>query len=211
MAYANWKASQDGDPESQARSSRKDKRNEECFPRQQKDTGSLTIIKTRKEKGIMKKQQLLAKLEKEWTAFNASYADLSEAQLTEPGVMGEWSVKDIIAHVSTWEEEALTYLPLILVGRKPPRYVQFGGLDAFNARMTEHKRSLALSEVLTQRDDTHQRLITYLQEIPEEHFTGETRFRHRLRLDTSSHYTLHTRAIQEWQREEAEANLLEHE
>lgn len=31
----------------------------------------------------MDKQQLLNKLEKEWTAFNASYADLSEARLTE--------------------------------------------------------------------------------------------------------------------------------
>ena len=34
MAYANWKASQDGAPESQARSSGKDKRNEERFHRQ---------------------------------------------------------------------------------------------------------------------------------------------------------------------------------
>ena len=148
----------------------------------------------------MERQQLLNKLEKEWTAFNASYADLSEAQFIEPGVMGEWSVKDIIAHVSTWEEEALTCLPLILAGRKPPRYIQFGGIDAFNARMTEQKRGLALSEILTQRDDIHHRLINYLQEAPEESFTRETRFRHRLRLDTYHHYPLHTRAIQDWQR-----------
>jgi DinB superfamily len=148
----------------------------------------------------MEKQQLLKKLEKEWTAFNASYAGFSDAQLTDPGVMGDWSVKDIIAHVSTWEEEALKSLPLIIVGRRPPRYIQFGGIDAFNARMTEQKRGFALSEVLKQRDDIHQRLIDYIQEVPEEHFSGETRFRHRLRLDTSRHYPLHTRAIEEWRR-----------
>ena len=39
MAYANWKASQDSAPESQARSSGKDKRNEERFHRQQKARG----------------------------------------------------------------------------------------------------------------------------------------------------------------------------
>ena len=62
----------------------------------------------------MDKQQLLKQLEKAWTAIKESYAGLSDAQLTEPGVMGNWSVKDILAHVTTWEEEALKYLPLII-------------------------------------------------------------------------------------------------
>ena len=42
------------------------------------------------------------------------------------------------------------------------------------------------------------RLIDYLHSVPEEHFTRETPFRHRLRLDTYSHYPLHARAIREW-------------
>jgi uncharacterized protein (TIGR03083 family) len=145
----------------------------------------------------MKKQQLFQKLEKAWTALKESYAGLSEAQLTEPGVMGEWSVKDILAHVTTWEEEALKYLPLILTGGRPPRYIQSGGIDAFNAQMAEQKRDLALSEVLRQLEETHRRLLDYLQSVPEEHFIQETRFRHRLRLDTYGHYPLHARAIQE--------------
>jgi hypothetical protein len=147
---------------------------------------------------IMERQQLLKRLEKAWTAIKESYANLTDSQLTEPGVMGNWSVKDILAHVTTWEEEALKYLPLIMKGEKPPRYIQYGGIDAFNAQMTEQKRGLALSEVLRQSDETHHRLIDYLQSVPEEHFTQETRFRHRLRLDTYSHYPLHARAIREW-------------
>jgi hypothetical protein len=146
----------------------------------------------------MKKHQLIQKLEKGWMALKESYAGLSEAQLLEPGVMGEWSVKDILAHVTTWEEEALSYLPLILSGGRPPRYRQFGGIDAFNAKMAEQKRDLALPEVLRQLEATHRRLLDYLHSVPEEHFTQETPFRHRLRLDTSSHYPLHARAIHEW-------------
>src|SRR6266513_2589367 len=146
----------------------------------------------------MDKQQLLKKLEKEWTAFNESYAGLSDAQLMEPGVMGEWSVRDILAHVNTWEEEALKYLPLIIAGGRPPRYIQFGGIDAFNAQMIEQKRGLSLSDVMKQLDETHRRLIDYIRSVPEEHFTRETRFRHRLRLDTYSHYPLHAKAIREW-------------
>src|SRR5947199_6656913 len=146
----------------------------------------------------MKKQQVFQKLEQAWTALKEFYAGLSDAQLMEPGVMDVWSVKDILAHVSTWEEEALKYLPLILTGGRPPRYSRYGGIDAFNAQMTEQKRDLALSDVLKQLDETHRRLIDYIRSMPEEHFTRETRFRHRLRLDTYSHYPLHARAIREW-------------
>ena len=146
----------------------------------------------------MDKQQLLKRLEKAWVAIRESYAGLSESQMTEPGVIGNWSVKDILAHVTTWEEEALKYLPLIITGGKPPRYIQYGGIDAFNAQMTEQKRGLALSDILKQLDETHRRLLDYIRKVPEEHFTRETRFRHRLRLDTYSHYPLHAKAIREW-------------
>jgi len=152
----------------------------------------------------MDKQQLLKQLETAWAGLEESYAGLSDSQLTEPGVMDTWSVKDILAHVTTWEEEALKYLPLIITGGRPPRYRQYGGIDAFNAQMTEQKRGLALSEVLRQLDETHRRLIDYIRSVPEEHFTRETRFRHRLRLDTYSHYPEHTKAIRQWRQRPVE-------
>jgi hypothetical protein len=145
------------------------------------------------------RQQLLNRLDTAWVAFQASYAGLSTSRLTEPGVTGDWSVKDIIAHVTWWEEEALRHLPLIIAGDRPPRYsVTYGGIDAFNAMMGERKRDLSLSDVLRQQDDTHRRLIDFIQSVPEEQFTRETRVRRRLRLDTYSHYPIHTKAIHEW-------------
>lgn len=147
----------------------------------------------------MDKQQLLKKLDAAWAAITDSYAGLSDSQLVEPGVMGEWSVKDILAHVTTWEEEALKYLPLILQGRRAPRYsTMYGGIDAFNAKMTEQKRTLSLSDVLGQLGETHHRLIDYIKSAPEELFTGETPFKRRLALDTWRHYPIHAKAIREW-------------
>ena len=70
----------------------------------------------------MKKQQLLNKLEQAWTSFKDSYASLTAQQMVEPGVTGDWSVKDILAHVSWWEDESLKHLPHILQGVRPPRY-----------------------------------------------------------------------------------------
>jgi hypothetical protein len=87
--------------------------------------------------------QLLARLEKAWRQFQESYAGLSDSQLLKPGVTGDWSVRDILAHVTTCEQEALKHLPTILKGGKPPRYsVAHGGINAFNRKMTEQKRSL---------------------------------------------------------------------
>jgi hypothetical protein len=147
----------------------------------------------------MNRQQLLKQLDKAWAAFKESYAGLSDSQLTEPGVTGHWSVKDIIAHVTWWEEEALKHLPLILKGGRPLRYsVQYGGIDAFNAQMTEQKRGLALADVLRQQEETHRRLIAYVHSAPEEQFMRETRFWRRLRLDTYSHYPKHAKAVREW-------------
>jgi len=147
----------------------------------------------------MTKGQLLRKLEQAWADFQASFAGLPAEQLVEPGVMGEWSVKDILAHVSTWEEEALKYLPLILQGGQPPRYADlYGGIDAFNAVAAEQARGRPLFEVLRQLEATHARLIDYVRNAPEEEITKETRFRRRLRLDTYSHYPEHTAAILEW-------------
>ena len=147
----------------------------------------------------MNREQLLSRLDTAWAAFQTSYAGLASSRLTEPGVAGDWSVKDIIAHVTWWEEEALRHLPLIMTGDRPPRYsVTYGGIDAFNAMMAERKRDLSLSDVLTQQDDTHRRLIDFIQSVPEDQLTRETRFRRRLRLDTYSHYPIHTKTIEEW-------------
>jgi len=152
----------------------------------------------------MNKKQLLRQLDKRWTEFNESYVGLSHSQMTKNGVTGDWSVKDIIAHVTWWEEEALKHLPLINNGVRPPTYAKvYGGIDAFNALMTEQKRWLSVSEVLTQRDETHQRLVVYIERAPDEQFSRETRFRRRLRLDTYSHYPKHAKAIIAWREKSA--------
>jgi len=149
--------------------------------------------------GTVDKRQLLKRLDQAWEAFKQSYAGLPDAELLEPGITGAWSIKDIIAHVTWWEEEALTHLPLIFTGIRPPRYsVRYGGIDAFNAIMTEQRKDLPLAEVLRQRDDVHCRLIAFIESAPDDQATGDTRFRRRLRLDTYGHYPKHARAIRTW-------------
>jgi hypothetical protein len=148
---------------------------------------------------LVGRKRLLSRLEAAWQTFQASYAGLSEAELLEPGVTGAWSIRDIIAHITWWEEEALKHLPLIITGGRPPRYsVTYGGIDAFNAWMTVQRKDLSLGEVLRQHREVHGRLVALIAKAPADEIAGETRFRRRLRLDTYGHYPKHARAIQAW-------------
>ena len=149
-------------------------------------------------------RDLLTRLDAAWRGFTQSYAGLSEAELLEPGVTGAWSVKDIIAHVTTWEEEALKHMPVILAGGRPPRYsVTYGGIDALNARMTDQKKDLPLSEVLAQQEAVHQCLLALIEGLPADQLGGKSRVRRRLRLDTDGHYPIHASAIRRWRKHEA--------
>ena len=147
----------------------------------------------------MNRQQLLRKIETHWAALREAYAGLSEAQLAQPGVNGDWSVIDTLAHIMAWENEALTHLPHILEGKRPPKYSdRYGGIDAFNALKVRESRAVSPAEVLARLEETHRHLLDYLQTAPEELLATETRFRRRIRLDTYSHYPIHTQAILEW-------------
>jgi Protein of unknown function (DUF1706) len=145
------------------------------------------------------RQQLLRRIETAWLEFEHTYAGLADSQLQEPGVTDAWSIRDLIAHVTTWEEEALQYLPVILENRRPPRYsVTYGGIDAFNDLMMKRKHDLSLSDVLRQQQEIHRRLVDLVERAPEAQMSSDTRFRRRLRQDTYSHYAIHAEAIRNW-------------
>ncbi|HWR65186.1 MAG TPA: DinB family protein [Bellilinea sp.] len=147
----------------------------------------------------MNKQQVIDKVEKAWMDFHQSYAGLSPELMIQPGVDGLWMVRDLLAHVSWWEDELLIHLPEILQGIRPQRYsVLYGGIDAFNALMTEKWAPLTLTEVQRKMQETHAKVIEYLQSTPEEAFSSGSRFRRRILLDTYGHYPYHAKSIRDW-------------
>jgi hypothetical protein len=150
------------------------------------------------EEGI---SRLLTRMDARWQELQNSIEGLTDDQLAEPGTMDEWSVRDMLAHIMTWEEQALEHLPTIIAGGRPPKYVTYGGIDAFNAMMAEKKRDLSIHEVKRQMTDTHRRLVDFVRNAPTQQFSTDTRARRRLRWDTYGHYALHAKAIREWRNE----------
>ena len=149
--------------------------------------------------GNKRADRVLDHLAVAWTDFHAAYAGLDDDALMVPGVCGEWSIRDLIAHVTWWDQESIDHLPITLAYGRLPRYSQrYGGIDAFNALKTKEKALLSLDEVRAEADATHQRLLDYLLGLDPVEWVGNSRFRHRLKLDTWSHYPIHAADIRAW-------------
>jgi hypothetical protein len=149
----------------------------------------------------MRKERLLMRMEKEWQNFLMSFEDLPDDALLEPDVVGNWSIRDVLAHISTWEEESLKNIPLILDGKSTPRYARAGGINAFNAREQAKKKTLTLAEVKISLKSTHDRLVQFLSRIPDSDYISNERLIHRIRLDAYSHYREHADQIEVWRKQ----------
>jgi hypothetical protein len=130
-----------------------------------------------------------------WDDLHAAYAGLDDQQLQEPGVTGDWSIRDILAHIAVWDGEARNALPGIAAGNEDDGEDEH--IDAFNARKTEELRGMPLDDVRQLMADTHRQLLDYLHGLKPEDLRDAqvTPFRERLGSDTWDHYPGHAAAI----------------
>ena len=145
----------------------------------------------------MTNQKLLDKIEATWIAFLASFEGLTPAQMEQPGAAGDWSVKDILAHVTTWEAESLTHLPVIAAGEKTRAIAGCMAASTRSTRKWLRQTRLPLDEVLRQLETTHRQLVDYVATAPDGQFGSKTRCA-RLGWDSHKHYPHHEQAIREW-------------
>jgi hypothetical protein len=55
------------------------------------------------------KAQLLNELQDEQAQFDALLGAIGEAHMTQPGVAGDWSIKDIVAHLTSWRRTVASF------------------------------------------------------------------------------------------------------
>jgi hypothetical protein len=141
---------------------------------------------------------MLHEIAEAWEDLHASYAGLSDELLLEPGVTGDWSMRDILAHVAVWELECRSVLPEIAAGQREHPSDDEEDTDTFNARKTEEMRGMPLDAVRELLADSHRQLLDYLQGLDPGDIvsTSIEPFRARLGSDTWDHYPGHTAAIQ---------------
>ncbi|HLX38880.1 MAG TPA: maleylpyruvate isomerase N-terminal domain-containing protein, partial [Ktedonobacteraceae bacterium] len=55
-----------------------------------------------------RKTQLLQLIQKEHDTLDTLLCSLSEEQMVHPDIADDWSVKDILAHLTWWEQETIS-------------------------------------------------------------------------------------------------------
>ena len=98
----------------------------------------------------MDKTEVLEALENGREEFLDLIEGLSEGEMQQPGVAGDWSIKDILAHLSRWEGELVKLLWQAGQGSGKPSTMQFSPVDVdeINARWWAQSRDRPLESVL---------------------------------------------------------------
>jgi hypothetical protein len=67
----------------------------------------------------LKRTELIQALTRVRAEMQTLLDDLSETHLLQPGAVGEWTVRDVLAHITAWEVDMLTNLGKVRRGAKP--------------------------------------------------------------------------------------------
>jgi hypothetical protein len=117
------------------------------------------------------KTQLLTELHTEQAAWEALLDEIGQAHMTQPEVAGGWSIKDIVAHLTSWRRRSVRRLQALLhhdPDFSPPWPPELREDDEINAWIYESHRDLPLAEVLSESREVFQQLVETLDAFSEE-------------------------------------------
>ena len=154
------------------------------------------------------KIRILKEMGTSYAALEEILTSLDKTQYFIEGVMPGWSIKDILAHIASWQHRLLRWLDAAVRNEEPtisgPNNVE--EMDALNAQFYQENKALPLDEVLTDFRTTHQHIMDIVQAMHEEDLMNPHRFAwskgeplwQAIAGDTYEHYREHIEQIQEW-------------
>jgi len=150
------------------------------------------------------RQQLLGELEQARNELRASHQGLSDEEMRRLGAVGEWSVKDVLSHVASWDEVMLPDLVRIARGETPALAsvdLESASFDSANAAIMSQRRDLPLAQVLRELDTDHADVTAAVGRLPDSSL-AEGQFGRLLIQITAAHDREHAAGIYEWRRKE---------
>lgn len=119
----------------------------------------------------MKKPELLKWLHEEYRRWETFLGQIDEARMEQPGVNGDWSMKDMIAHIYGYQPWLTRRIQAAARGEpKPippwPQHLQTD--DEINAWIHETYRGRTLSEVLDQSHQIFQEYLAVIEDLPDD-------------------------------------------
>jgi hypothetical protein len=123
--------------------------------------------------------QLLSALQNEQAGWKRLLDDIGEARMTEPGVAGEWSIKDIVAHLTGWRRRTVASFQAALHHESsfsPPWPPNLEEADEINAWIYAANKDRPLTDVLEESRAVFEQLVATLSAFPEAELLEPNRF-----------------------------------
>ncbi len=159
------------------------------------------------------KAQLLKDIHTERRRLEKTLATLSAAEMVQEGVVGTWSVKDVLAHLAAWERLFLEWYQAGLQGGAPatlPVGMGKRAIDALNEKIYAQNEGRGLEDVLEGFRSSYQQILAVIEGIPESDMFGRSRFSWTKELaladyiagNTCNHYAWARSQISKWVKRE---------
>jgi uncharacterized protein (TIGR03083 family) len=153
--------------------------------------------------GRESRAEMMRRLGEGWSEIVSLVGSLAEDELEQPGVAGDWSVKDLLGHMAFWAEKAAGDLGLLATGRGETIETPGGeqAADEWNDREYRARKDRPLADVRAEWSRSFEDARRALEAAPEELVWQEVKGwpqAVRFREDTYNHYREHAEQIREW-------------
>ncbi len=142
------------------------------------------------------KSKVLDRLQEDWLAFKFAVDDVPEDKLEMSGVAGDWSVKDLIGHIVTWEEVGIKRAKDVSQEREYEK--PYDNVDDFNVEEAARKAHLSLKAIKSQFLQVHERYMDLLRGIQEECFSEDYKYGPATSPLSPKHKANHAEDIRRW-------------
>jgi hypothetical protein len=164
----------------------------------------------------LRKQDLLAEIDRERTALDATLALIPPRQMTRSGVTrGGWSVKDVLAHLVEWQRMNLDWYAAGVRGERPaipaPGFT-LRDLPRLNTMIYQKHHRRSLNAVLQDYRAYHDKTLALIEALSDGDLVTLERFSWTgpswtlsdyLRASTAAHYLWARTRIRRWLRAQA--------
>ena len=138
---------------------------------------------------VQRKSDFLTRIRAEHTQLEDLLSTLSQEQMLRPGVAGSWSVKDVLVHLTWWEQDLIGK-----IASGEPLDLQAKGdllaIDHANALIVKARRRTPLTDVLAEFSRSYQHLLYTLEGLTDEDLANDETYNY-LVNNTVAHYAEH--------------------
>lgn len=155
------------------------------------------------------KTELIQAVEREWENLQTALDGLTDDQMQMPGVVDDWTIKDVIAHITFWQVRLVTAMFKAEKGFKPDAIGGGAGVDLLNQQNYLDQKDRDFEAIWDDFDSSYQQILKRLENWSEEMLFAPKRFdwmkgdpfARYIEGDSAEHYAEHAKHIMTWRKQ----------